>query len=347
MTHLIGNDLNQKAIVNNIMRKAIGKVILLSGPFGTGKTDFATQIAHMLTCDNLTEEGICGECEGCKEDVAFGLNNFNARIQLLNMELVTYEDMQHLVIQSTQKYRNKSEVYILDEFHLVDKKSQEILLAETAKLKDCYIIMTTTDKRSISPGIISRAVQINMRSLTPLESKALIQRNFPGVSDKVVQALIRKVGGSPRELINMSQYYYNSGLDDEDIVDLIRGSGNDEVTLCLEALKTRDVFFECLKTVRSMPDYMIKISLQDILWTYLGATPAEKSQMEYLAPFNETQIIKFLNLSNENASLTLLKMFQHLTVKPHIREENLSTHSIPPKEVTSEGDSSLTKPKRW
>jgi len=346
MKHLISNSLNEKSVINNILSGALNKVIILTGVYGTGKTEFATQIARMLTCQNLTTEGYCGECDSCKAEIVSGISSFNSAIHLLNMEKITYEDMQVLVNQCVNKIRTKNEVYIFDEFHLVDKKAQELWLAETAKLEDCYIIMTTTEKKSISEGIISRAIQIGMKQLAPLESSQLIKQNYPHASQATIQAIVKKVGGSPRELINTAKYYSNAGLTEAEILEHLSNVNQQEIIMCLESLSNRELFFETLKTVRTMSSYSVKKGLQDLLWDWLGSTEAERRHITYLSQFNEKQIMKFLITSNEDPFLTILNMFSALTIKKPIADD-LSSLKNNKGDVQVQSKETFSKAQRW
>lgn len=346
MKHLISNSLNEKSVINNIISGSLNKVMILTGVFGTGKTEFATQIARMLTCQNLTVNGYCGECSSCTTEIVNGINSFNNEIHLLNMEKVTYEDMQILVAQAVNKIRTRNEVYIFDEFHLVDKKLQELWLAETAKLEDCYLIMTTTDKRSVSDGIISRAIQIGMKQLAPLESAQLIKENYPEASQTTIQAIVKQVGGSPRELINKAKFYSNAGLTQEEIIEHLSNVNHQEIILCLEAMTNRELFFETLKVVRTMNTYSVKKALQDLLWDWLGATVAERRQIAYLSTFTETQIMRFLVTSNEDPFLTILNMFSAITIKKPIADD-LETMNVNKGVSTVQKQEQFTKEAKW
>lgn len=346
MKHLISNSLNEKSVVNNILSGSLNKVIILTGVYGTGKTEFATQIARMLTCQNLTEVGYCGDCSSCKAEIVSGINTFNSEIHLLNMEKVTYEEMQILVSQAVNKVRSRNEVYIFDEFHLVDKKAQELWLAETAKLEDCYIIMTTTDKRSVSDGIISRAIQISMKQLAPLESSQLIREFYPEASQAIIQALVKKIGGSPRELINTAKFYSQAGLLQEEILEHLSNVNQQEIILCLEAMSDRELFFDTLKIVRTMNVYTVKKGLQDLLWDWLGATPEERRSMHHLSKFSEAQIMKYLVTSSEDPFLTILNMFSSVTIKKPIADD-LGTLNSNKGVTTVQTTEEFKKEKRW
>ncbi|MFF2798197.1 AAA family ATPase [Lysinibacillus xylanilyticus] len=346
MKHLISNSLNEKSIINNILADSLNNVILLTGPFGVGKTEFAKEIARMLVCQNFSSNGYCEECEACQAEIVSGANSFNTDIHLLNMQKVSYEEMVQIVAQATTKLRNKKEVYIFDEFHLVEKKAQELWLAETSKLDDCYIIMTTTDKRAISDGIISRAIQISMKLLAPLEASQLIKENYYEATQATVQAIVKSVGGTPRELINMAKYYSNAGLTQEEIIEHLSNVNQEEIILCLEALTNRELFFETLKTVRTMNHYTVKKGLQDLLWDWLGATPSERANITYLSKFNEQQIMKFIISANQDPFLTILNMFNAVTIKPPVSED-LQTLNSDKGSVTIQKEEKFTTEKRW
>lgn len=319
---------------------------MLTGVFGTGKTEFATQIARMLTCRNLTKAGYCGECESCQAEIVSGINSFNSDIHLLNMEKIKYDDMVTLVSHAVGKLRTRNEVYIFDEFHLVDKKDQELWLAETAKLENCYIIMTTTDKKAISDGLISRAIQIGMKQLAPLESTQLIKEYYPEASQSTIQAIIRKIGGSPRELINTAKYYSNADLTQEEIEEHLGNVNQQELILCLESMGNRELFFETLRTVRTMNAYTVKKGLQDLLWDWLGSTPAERATISYLSKFNEGQIMKYLVTSNEDPFLTILNMFSSVTIKKPIADD-LQTLNADKGEMPVSVTEQFKKEPRW
>lgn len=327
MKHLISNTLNEKSIISNILSNRLNKVIILTGTYGVGKTEFATQIGRMLTCVNLTESGYCGECESCQREISNGISGFNTPIHLLNMEKVTYDEMLTLVGQATGKIRNSNEVYIFDEFHLVDKKAQELWLAETAKLEDCYIILTTTDKKSISDGIVSRSIQIPMKTLATVEASKLIKENYPDATNEVVNAITRRASGSPRELINLSNFYMNSSLTTAEILEHLSDNTAFEVVMCLESLMTREVFFDSIKQLRTLSSYTVKKSLQDILWDWLGDGVGVRDKMDYLSPFSTKQIMKYLVLSNEDPFLTILKMFKDVTVQDKPNKDFVATQS--------------------
>ena len=348
MKHLISNGLNEKSIISNIQAGTLNKVILLTGVYGTGKSEFSKEIARMITCEDFSSEGYCGKCEACTSEIAYGLNSFNASITFLNMQKISYDEMAKIVVSATTKVRNKKEVFIFDEFHLVKKDAQELWLAETAKLDDCYLIMTTTDKRSITDGILSRTIQVNMKQLAPLEATQLIRQHYPQASDKVIQAFMRKFGGNPREIITHSVFYENSGLEDEEIIEHLTNVNQQEVITCLEAMSDRELFFEELKVVRSMNTYTVKKILQDLLWDWIGMTPQDRIKVEYLHKYSEAQIMKFLITSKDDPLLTILNMFSAVTARTDIRSDmqNISKRKEPV-EVKVSAKEEFTKEEKW
>lgn len=347
MKSLISNSLNEKSVINNILSKTLDKLILLEGRYGTGKSEFAQQIARMITCKNLTLAGYCGECDSCTSEIVRGINSINADIHFLNMQKVTYQEMITLVNQCVNKIRTTPEVYIFDEFHLLEKSSQELWLAETNRLEDCYLIMTTTDKKSVAEGIISRCIQLPMKMLAPLECKALMREHYPLISNSVSEAIIKKIGGCPRELISMSKFYANSGMTDEEIQEHLSNVNQSEIVLLLEALKNRELFFDRFRTVRTLSSYTVKTVLQDLLWDYIGATEVERKELTHFSEFNEKQIIRFLSESNAEPFLALMSMFKAVNVRLATKPEE--EESIRPTNVESTRTSteSIQRKEKW
>jgi DNA polymerase III gamma/tau subunit len=347
MKSLISNSLNEKSVINNILARSLNKLILLEGRYGTGKSEFAKQIARMITCKNLTTSGYCNECDSCNSEFVYGINSINVDIHFLNMQKVQYSDMVTLVNQCVNKIRTNPEVYIFDEFHLLDKSSQELWLAETSRLEDCYLIMTTTDKKSVADGIISRSIQLPMKMLAPLECKALMREHYHNISNTVSEAIIKKIGGCPRELISMSQFYANSGMTDDEIHEHLSNVNQSEIVLLLEALKNRELFFDRFRTVRTLSSYTVKTVLQDLMWDYLGSTEVERKALTHFSEFSEKQIIRFLSESNVEPFLALMSMFKAVNVRMAIspqEEEGVSPTDVESARTSTE---SIQRKSRW
>lgn len=348
MESLISNSLNEKSVINNILSGTLNNLIILEGRYGTGKSEFAKQVARMITCKNLTTQGYCCECDACTSELVYGINSINVDIHFLNMQKVSYSDMVNLVNQCVNKIRTNPEVYIFDEFHLLDKSAQELWLAETSRLEDCYLIMTTTDKKSVADGIISRSTQLPMKLLAPLESKALMRHHYQGISNSVSEAIIRKIGGCPRELINMSKFYSNSGMSDEEILEHLANVNQSEIVLLLEALKNRSLFFDRFRTVRTLSSYTVKTVIQDLMWDYIGATDVERKDMTHFSEFNEKQIIRFLTESNVDPFLALMSMFKAANVRMLLNpEEEQDDMYVPAVEPVRPSKGTTSKKTRW
>lgn len=345
MQHLISNSLNEKSIINNINNQTLNKIILLEGRYGTGKSEFAKQIAKMIICENLTENGYCGECRYCKKEIVYGTSSFDADIHFLNMKKVTYQDMVNLINQSVNQLRSRQQVKILDEFHLVDKDTQDLWLAETARLEDCTLILTTTDKRGISDGIISRSVPLPMKQLAPLESKMLIASNYPGVSEVVSEAIVKRIGGCPRELINISTFYAGAGLSDQEILDHLANANQSELVMLLESLTNRELFFEQFRTIRTLSSYTVKVVLQDLLWDYIGSSPQDRAKLKHFNGFTESQILNFLADSNVDPFLAIMKMFKMKTIRTADKPNEEAVVKVVTESVKTEP--ALQKKDRW
>src|SRR5215470_401973 len=64
---LIGNDRIKKLLKRAVSEDRIGQSLLMSGPRGVGKYQFAVSLAQALNCEQLTSGDACGQCIPCRK----------------------------------------------------------------------------------------------------------------------------------------------------------------------------------------------------------------------------------------------------------------------------------------
>lgn len=283
MRHLIGNDLNWKSAIRNILNGVFPNILILYGEYGSGKTEFAIDIARMLVCSHLTEDGYCGECPECKRTENITKNTFMTNISLINMSILDYNDIQKLVNENVSIKYPGNKVYIYDEFHTVPKSSQELWLSETRNLDNIYLILTTTKLHQIDKGILSRAITMKMSYLSLQEAYQLLEMyDIKEIDNSVMTTIYHKFRGAPREIISVAKYCINSGLTIDEQIEFIEN--NRKVPL-----------EEILLFINNKHEYMV--GLRNILSTYTTEeiiTSTDTFVWNYLLMeddvFNNTQI---------------------------------------------------------
>ena len=64
-TSLIGNERIKKLLQRAVAEDRIGQSLLMSGPRGVGKYQFAIALAQALNCEQVKDGVACGTCGSC------------------------------------------------------------------------------------------------------------------------------------------------------------------------------------------------------------------------------------------------------------------------------------------
>lgn len=138
--------------------------IMLTGPFGTGKTTLARLITRALLCDKPNGIEPCGECDSCKSMDRDNNPNYT-EIDSASAGLV--DDIRHM--KETTSYRSGSKIKVItyDESHMLSKAAQNALLTILEEgAKDVLFIFCTTEANRMLPTIQSRCIVLRLKLLT-------------------------------------------------------------------------------------------------------------------------------------------------------------------------------------
>jgi len=191
--------------------------IMLTGPFGTGKTTLSRLIARAMLCeerewskeqkeDELPDSARpiepCGTCENCKamdQDNHPGYTEVDAASQGHVQDVKAMKDF-----VSYRTSGNQPRILCYDESHMLSTQAQNALL-QTLEEGNRHVLFTfcTTEAGKMLPTIRSRCVELNMKLL----STGQIERRMRKVAeeegikseDKAIKLIASYVRGHVRD----------------------------------------------------------------------------------------------------------------------------------------------------
>jgi len=182
--------------------------VLLSGPFGTGKTTMAGILAAALNCE-ARQNGepclVCASCRSIHDGSGWAMWKFNAATDG-GVEAVRGLT-EHLRFYAHSRWR----VVFLDEAHGFSKPAYEALLPvlETPP-SDTIFVLATTEEASLPDTVLSRVQRLRLETVADsairLRLREVADRERIDVSEGVLNEIARSSLGSVRDALNMLEH---------------------------------------------------------------------------------------------------------------------------------------------
>lgn len=180
------------AVLKSILSKGWQPLaLMITGPFGTGKTTNARLIARALLCPDRKFDdaqlaqpegergkpvepcGVCESCLGIDKDNNISYTELDAASSGLISDVRAMKDM------ITYKTAQGMHIICYDESHMLTQQAQNALLQTLEEgVKDTLFIFATTDQAKMLPTIRSRCIELNLKLL----SKELIRTRLEEVA---------------------------------------------------------------------------------------------------------------------------------------------------------------------
>lgn len=153
--------------------------VMLTGPFGTGKTTLARLLTRAMHCDNRQpdENGVicepCGECTSCK---AMNEDNNPHYIEVDAASQGAVSDVRGMKDLLSYRTGTKRRVICYDESHMLSAQAQNALLQTLEEGSDeVLFVFCTTESNKMLPTVQSRCIVLNMRLLTPGQIRSRLE----------------------------------------------------------------------------------------------------------------------------------------------------------------------------
>lgn len=173
--------------------------LLLTGPAGLGKQDFATRFSRAILCDAPLEEGsACGSCRGCMLMQAASHPDYLLVAPEEEGKAIGIEAVRELArFQALKSQYGRQRVIQLQPADALNPNSANALLKTLEEPAGDTILLLTTDRpMSLLPTIRSRCQQVVFNPISFADPQTLDWLKQQGVSAPA-EELLQMAAGAP------------------------------------------------------------------------------------------------------------------------------------------------------
>lgn len=231
-SELLGQDANREVFLNQIKHGTFSHAYLFYGHHGCGKTTVARLLAKAAVCENLSEEGPCNECAGCRSVD----NNSVDFIEIDAASNTGVDAIREKIIEAV-KYKpvqEKKKRIIIDEVHMLSTSAFNALLKTLEEPpKDVIFFLCTTELEKVPSTIISRCQKFEFQALNKEEiikglKKACENHNI-NAEMKALEIIAECSNGAMRDALSiLDQFKDNERVTSEKVAEVL-GKGKKEI----------------------------------------------------------------------------------------------------------------------
>lgn len=199
---LIGNERIKKLLQRAVAERRIGQSLLMTGPRGVGKYQFAIALAQILNCDQPSEGDACGKCIPCKK-IAGGEH---ADVQTFTNEgtFIKVDKMRDMSRDAQYRpYEGRHRICIIDEADRMNLASANSILKTLEEPPEStLIVLVSANPYRLPDTIRSRCQVLNFAGLTAreIEEHLLSKTDRPAEEARLLARLARGSIGHALEI---------------------------------------------------------------------------------------------------------------------------------------------------
>lgn len=204
---LIGNERIKKLLQRAVDEGRVGQSLLMAGPRGVGKHQFAFALAQALNCENVMQGDACGRCVPCRKIAA----GEHADVQTITNDglFIKIGQMREMSRDAQFKpYEGRHRVFIIDEADRMNLPSANSILKTLEEPPESTLIVLVTSKPyGLPETILSRCQMLSFAPLVAGEIEEHLQTkgNKPVDEARLLARLSRGSIGHALE-IDLDEY---------------------------------------------------------------------------------------------------------------------------------------------
>lgn len=194
---LVGNDRIRRLLVRAVAEGRVGQGLIMAGPRGVGKRQFAIALAQALNCERPAEGDGCGECLPCRK-IEKGEHLDVATItRLADKQVISIDQMREMSRNAQfRPFEGRRRVYIIDDAHrLRVEASNSILKILEEPPETTLIVLVTPRPYMLLETIRSRCQILSFAPLAVSEMESFLKANFKRPAEEI-RLLARLARGS-------------------------------------------------------------------------------------------------------------------------------------------------------
>ena len=151
--------------------------VIIHGTSGVGKTTLARLIALSLNCTSTSLIKPCYKCSSCINITENVIRNNRDTTNVILRKMTSDKTSEILeLFNVTFLPENTSKLIILDEAHRMSAEAQDLILVDTEFMpRNLYIIMLTSEIINLREAILSRAVTIQLNTLSKTDMMKILK----------------------------------------------------------------------------------------------------------------------------------------------------------------------------